>query len=177
MPISYTNLLRDIDVHIVRSTITAYGTTVDVEGLIHGQLHGTDQGTVEGPINWTPIADTVIAAARQRSKQPVSMPTGAGQSLQFDRAWFVDDSGLGQAGVGSTPALQRVVDGTGLVYCFLGLERRGSKCLWSKLRWSGGKLVRKTNGDGEQLLAKRWLACWHERGVHMIEQAPWVIKE
>ena len=26
---------------------------------------------------------------------------------------------------------------------FLGLERRASKCLWTKLRWSEGKLVRK----------------------------------
>ena len=89
----------------------------------------------------------------------------------------MDDAGLGQAGVGSTPALQRAVDGTGLMHCFIGLERHGSKCLWSKLSWSGGKLVRKASGDGEKLVARSWLACWHERGVHMIEQTPKVIKE
>ena len=63
------------------------------------------------------------------------------------------------------------------MHCFLGQERRGSKCLWSKLRWTGGKLARKPSGEGEQLVARSWLACWHERGVHMIEQTPTVIKE
>ena len=122
VPEFYINLLSDIDVHIVRSAITAHGTTVVIAGLIHRQLHGTGQGTVEGPINWIPIAGIVIAIARQRSTQPVSLPTGAGRSLPFDRAWFVDDAGLAQAGAGSTPALQRVVDGTGLMHCFLGLD-------------------------------------------------------
>ena len=95
----------------------------------------------------------------------------------FDKAWFVDDLGLGQAGEGSTRALQQVTDGSGLVYCVLGLERRGSKCLWSKLRWIAGELVRRFRGAGEQLLARSWLACWHERGVHVIEQEAKVIKE
>jgi len=63
------------------------------------------------------------------------------------------------------------------MHCFLGLERRGSKCLWSKLRWAGGKLVRKASGGGGQLVARGWLACWHERGVHMIGQTPTVSKE
>ena len=95
----------------------------------------------------------------------------------FDKAWFVDDSGLGQAGEGSTDAPQDATDGSGLMYYFLGLERRGSKCLRSKLRWIAGKLVRRAMGAGEQLLARSWLACWHECGVHIIEQEAKVIKE
>ena len=63
------------------------------------------------------------------------------------------------------------------LYYFIGLERRGSKCLWSKLRWIAGELVRRARGVGEQLLARSWLACWHERGVHRIEQEAKVIKE
>ena len=95
----------------------------------------------------------------------------------FDKAWFVDDSGLGQAGEGSTRALQHVTDGSGLMYYFLGLERRGSKCLWYKLRWIAGELVRRARGAGKQLMAQPWLACWHERGVHIIEQEAKAIKE
>ena len=60
---------------------------------------------------------------------------------------------------------------------FLGLERRGLKCLWSKLRWAAGELVRRARGAGEQLMARSWLACWHERGVHVIEQGATAIKE
>ena len=177
VPAFYANLMADLDVHMVRSTVTANGTTVDLAGLYHRQLHGTGQGTVEGPINWIPIADIVIAVVRRRSKQPVALPTGDGKMYLFDKAWFVDDSGLGQAGDGSTRALQHVTDGSGLMYYFLGLERRGSKCLWSKLRWAAGELVRRARGAGEQLMARAWLACWHERGVHIIEQKATVIKE
>ena len=32
-------------------------------------------------------------------------------------------------------------------------------------------------GAGEQLLARSWLTCWHECGVHIIEQEAKVIKE
>ena len=39
----------------------------------------------------------------------------------FGRAWFVGDSGLGQAGEGSTGALQDATDSSGLMYYFLGL--------------------------------------------------------
>ena len=137
--------------------------------------HGTGQGAVEGPINWILIADIVIAVVRRRSKQPSALPTGDGKMYLFSRrgllmTWFVDDSGLGQAGEGSTRALQHVTDGSRLMYYFLELVRRGSKCLWSKLRWAAGELVRRVRGAGEQLMARAWLACWHERGVHIIEQ-------
>ena len=124
-----------------------------------------------------PIADMGISVVRQRSKQPVSLPTGDGKMYTFGREWFVGDSGLGQAGEGSADALQDATDGSGLMYYFLGLERRGSKCLWSKLRWIAGKLVRRAMGAGEQLLARSWLACWHACGVHIIEQEAKVSKE
>ena len=146
--------MSDIDVHIVRSTVISCETTVDVAGLFHRQLHGTGQGTTEGPINWIPVADIVILVARQRSRQPIALPTGAGRMHMFDRAWFVDDSGLAQSGAGSTAALHDATDGTGLMYYFLGLERRGSKCLWSKLRWVEGRLVKRDEGCGELLLAR-----------------------
>ena len=63
------------------------------------------------------------------------------------------------------------------MYYFLGLERRGSKCLWAKLRWAAGELVHRARGEGERLMARAWLACWHECGVHIIEQQAAVIKE
>ena len=124
-----------------------------------------------------PIADIVIAVVRRRSKKPIALPTGDGKMCMFDKAWLVDDLGLGQAGEGSTRALQQVTDGSGLVYCVLGLERRGSKCLLSKLRWLAGESMRRARGAVEQLLARSWLACWHERGVHIIEQEAKVVKE
>ena len=88
------------------------------------------------------------------------LPTGDGKMHMFGKAWFVGDSGLGQAGEGSTGALQDATDDSGLVYYFPGLERRGSKCLWSKLRWVAGELVRRAMGAGEQFLARPWMACW-----------------
>ena len=51
VPAFYANLMADLDVHMVRSTVAAIGTTVGLAGLYHRQLHGTGQGTVEGPIN------------------------------------------------------------------------------------------------------------------------------
>ena len=146
MPAFYANLMSDIDVHIVRSAVTASGTTVGLTGLYHRQLHGTGQGTVEGPINWILIAGIVMSVVRQRSKQPVALPSGDGKRYTFVKAWFVGDLGLGQAGEGSTGALQDATDGSGLVYYFIGLERRGSKCLLSKFRWVAGELVRRAMG-------------------------------
>ena len=165
------NLMADLDVHMVCSTVIASRTMVGLAGLYHRQLHDTGQGTVGSPINWIPIADIVIVVVRRSSKQPVALPTGDGKMYMFEgKVWFVDDSGVGQAGDGSTRALQHVTDGSGLMYYFIGLERRGSKCLWSKLRWVAGEQVRRARGAGEQLLARSWLACWHERGVDIIEQ-------
>ena len=177
VPAFYASMLSDIDVHCARSTVTAHGTTVAIAEMVHRQLHGTGQGTVKGPINWIPVAGMIIAIVRKRITQPVTMPAGTGRSLMVDRTWFVGDSGLAQAGCGSTAAVQVVVDWTGLMYYFLGLERRANKCLWVKLRWALGKLVWKARGKRGELLGRNWLACWHERGVHIVEQQPLVIQE
>ena len=157
VPDFYTNMLRDIDVHIARSTITAHSTTVDIAGLIYRQLHGTGQGTVEGPINWIPIADIVISMARQRSTQPVTLPTGAGRSMSFGRAWFVDDSGLAQAEAESTPALQRAVDGTGLMdflQCTLAPEREVCR------RWCAAIERTIAAATADTIIVEAVVACW-----------------
>ena len=109
IPPFYANILNDISVHAVRSTITAAGATVDIAQPAHRQLYGTGQGTVEGPLNWILVADIIISVANASSTQPVVVPTGTGKVLCMDRAWFVDDSALVQAGMNSMPALQRVV--------------------------------------------------------------------
>ena len=62
------------------------------------------------------------------------------------------------------------------------LERRANKCLWAvgeAAVGSGqaGSQGTKARGAGEELLGRNWLACWHERGFHIIEQQPLVIKE
>ena len=66
VPSYYYEMLEDIDMHSVRTTVTAAGLTCDlVDGAsgVHKQLHGTGQDTVEGPLTWIPIADIVIAVA------------------------------------------------------------------------------------------------------------------
>jgi hypothetical protein len=60
VPVFFANLMADLGVHMVRSAVTASGTTVGLAGLFHRQLHGTGQGAVKGPINWIPIADIAI---------------------------------------------------------------------------------------------------------------------
>ena len=71
-------MLNDIDMHSAKSTFTAAVLTLDLAGHlgcqgVHRQLHGTGQGTVEGPLNWLPVADIVIAVARAASTNPVVM--------------------------------------------------------------------------------------------------------
>ena len=41
VPAFYANPMADLDVHMVRSTVTANGTTVDLAGLYHRQLPPT----------------------------------------------------------------------------------------------------------------------------------------
>ena len=68
VPAFYVTMLNDIDMHSAKSTVTA---AVGCQG-VHRQLHGTGQGTVEGPLNWLPVADIVIAVARAASTNPVT---------------------------------------------------------------------------------------------------------
>ena len=84
VPEFYCNPSNDIDLHSVKSTITAAGTTLGIilamgaEGT-HRQEHGTGQGTAEGPLNWVPVADMVISVARAASTKPVQVLTGDGK--------------------------------------------------------------------------------------------------
>ena len=148
VPEFYCNFLNDIDLHSVKSTITAAGITLGIllamgaEGT-HRQEHGTGQGTTEGPLNWVPVADMVISVARAASTQPVQVPTGNGKPTPVSKSWYVDDSALMQAGKRALEALNRMVNETGLMYYFLGLERRAKKCLWVRLCWVNGALQRK----------------------------------
>ena len=80
VPAFYVTMLNDIDMHSVKSTVTAAGLTLDLASHldrrgVHRQLHDTGQGTVEGPLNWLPVADIAIAVARAASTNPVTIPT------------------------------------------------------------------------------------------------------
>ena len=142
--------------------MTAAGITLDVllsmgaEGT-RRQEHGTGQGTIEGPLNWVPVADMVISVARAASTQPVQVPMGDGKPTPVSKSWYVDDSALMQAGKRTLEALSRMVNETGLMYYFLGLERRAKKCLWVRLCWANGALQRKAARPNEQLLCKEWV--------------------
>ena len=144
VPEFYNNMLDDIDVHAAKTTITAADITADLlrealGGGIHHQEHGTGQGTNVGPQKWIAVADIVISVARAASTAPVTLPMDAPRSVRMDRTWFVDDSGLLQCGVRALPAAQPVVNETGLMNSFLGMERRAKRCLWSRLKWRHGE--------------------------------------
>ena len=131
-PAFYATILNDVDMHSAKSTVTAAGLTLDLAGHLgcqgaHRQLNGTGQGTVEGPLNWLPVAEIVIAVARAASTHPVDMPTGGGAPAEVPVAVYVNDSALARSGPESVPSLRRVVNATGLMYFFLGLEQRRAK--------------------------------------------------
>ena len=128
VPAFHATMLNDIDMHSVKSTVTAAGLTLDLASHLgcqgaYRQLHGTDQGTVEGPLDWLPIADIDIAVARTASTNLVAMPTGGGAPVEVPVAVYMDDSALAQSGPEAVPSLRRMVNATGLMYYFLGLER------------------------------------------------------
>ena len=125
VPEFYCDFLNGIDLHSVKSTITAAGITLDIllamgaEGT-HRQEHGTGQGTNEGPLNWVPVADMVISVAWAASTQPAQVPTGNGKPTPVSKSWYVDDSALLQTRKRALAALNRVVNETGLMYYFQG---------------------------------------------------------
>ena len=145
VPSYYYEMLEDIDLHSAKTTVTAAGLTCElVDGAdgVHKQLHGTGQGTVEGPLTWIPIADIVIAVAAEASTQPVMLPAPPGGPVPVDKTWYVDDSALMQAGLAAMAALRRMANLTGLMYYFLGLERRAKKCILIRLVWEAGRIQR-----------------------------------
>ena len=165
VPAFYVTMLNDIDIHSAKSTVTAAGLTVDLAGHlgcrgVHRQLHGTGQGTVEGPLNWLPVADIAIAVARAASSHPVTMPTGGGPPVEVPVAVYVDDSSLAQSGPEAVPSLRKMVNMTGFMYYFLGLERRAKKCLWVRLVWCLGVLTRMRERAAEALECDTWITDW-----------------
>ena len=151
--------------HSAKSTVTASGLTVDLASHlgcqgVHRQLHSTGQGTVEGPLNWLPVADIVIAVARAASTNPVTMPTGGGAPVEVPVAVYVDDSSLAQSGPQAVPSLRKMVNMTGFMYYFLGLERRAKKCLWIRFVWCLGVLTRKKERATEVLSCDAWIVEW-----------------
>ena len=53
----------------------------------------------------------------------------------MSKSGYLDDSALMQAGKRAVDALNRMINDTGLAYCFLELERRAKKCHWVRLCW------------------------------------------
>ena len=83
-----------------------------------------------------------------------------------------------QAGKRAAGALNRMANETGLMYYFLGLERRAKKCLWVRLCWANGTLQRrKAARPGEQLLCKEWATVLSGGRVQIAERKPTVVKE
>ena len=166
VPSYYYEMLEDIDLHSAKTTVTAAGLTcelVDGAGGVHKQLHGTGQGTVEGPLTWIPIADIVIAVAAEASTQPVMLPAPPGGPVPVDKTWYVDDSALMQAGLDAMAALRRMANMTGLMYYFLGLERRAKKCILIRLVWEAGRIQRARERN-ETLELLTWLVVWTKHG-------------
>ena len=110
----------------------------------------------------------VISVARAASTEPVTLPVDAARSVRIDRTWFGDDSGLFQCGARALPAVQTVVSETGLMNSFLGMERRAKKCLWSRLKWRNGVLMRSSD-NSDVTTYKIWLAHWHDGKVTIRE--------
>ena len=124
-----------------------------------------------------PVADMVISVARAASTQPAQVPTGDGKPTSVSKSWYVDDSALVHAGKRAVGALNKMVNETGLMYYFLGLERGAKKCLWVRLCWLNGMLQRKAAMPGEQLLCKEWVTVWNDGRVRIAERKPTVVKE
>ena len=79
------------------------------------------------------------------------MPTGGGAPVEVPVAVYVDDSSLAQSGPQAVPSLRKMVNMTGFMYYFLGLERRAKKCLWIRLVWCLGVLTRMKERATEML--------------------------
>ena len=119
----------------------------------------------------------VISVARAASTQPVQVSSGNGTPTPVSKSWYVYDSAVMQAGKKALGALGKMVNETGLVYYFLGLERRAKKCLWVRLCWASGTLQRKAAMPNEQLLCKEWVSVWSSDRVTIVERTPTVVRE
>ena len=59
---------------------------------------------------------------------------------------------------------------------FLGMERRAKKCLWSRLKWRNGVLMRSSDSS-DVITCKTWLAHWHDGKVTIREGKPAQVKQ
>ena len=58
------------------------------------------------------------------------------------------------------PSLRKIVNVTGFMYYFLGLERRAKKCLWIRLVWCLGVRTRMKESATEVLTCDAWIVEW-----------------
>ena len=68
-------------------------------------------------------------------------------------------------------ALRRMANMTGLVYYFLGLERRAKKCILIRLVWEAGRIQRARERN-EALGLLMWLVVWITRGPVITASKP-----
>ena len=59
---------------------------------------------------------------------------------------------------------------------FLGMEQRAKKCLWSRLKWRDGVLMRSADSD-DAITCKTWLAHWKDGKVTIREGKPAQVKQ
>ena len=120
---------------------------------------------------WIPIANIVIAVAAEASTQPVMVPTPPSGPVPVDKTWYVGDSALMQAGIAAMKALRRMANMTGLMYYFLGLERRAKKYISIRLAWKAGRIQRARERN-ESLELLTWLVVWTTRGPVITASKP-----
>ena len=164
MPTQLMELLEDIDTRSTQTTVLAAGLAMDLDvGGVFRQLHGTGQGGIEGPALWLTVADVAIAKAEEVDARPIVLSTPGGWTT-VGKEWFVDDSCLMQVAETrerAVESLETMVNATGLVYAFLGLERRPKKC----------HLV--VVGDEAEPQArvecKHWLASWQGEALELVQ--------
>ena len=105
------------------------------------------------------------------------MPTGGGAPVEVPAAVYVDDSALAQAGPKAVPSLRTMVNMTGFMYYFLGLERRAKKCLWIRLAWCLGVRTRMKEREAQVPACDAWTVDWatdspvvsSAKSVHAVE--------
>ena len=87
------------------------------------------------------------------------IPAPPSGPLPVDKTWYVDDSALMQAGATAMDAVRRMANMTGLMYHFLGLERRAKKCVLIHLAWEAGRIQRpRERNEPMELLT--WPVVW-----------------
>ena len=58
----------------------------------------------------------------------------------------------------------------------MGMERRAKKCLWFRLKWRNGTLMRSADSD-DVITYKTWLAHWKDGKVTIREGKPAQVRQ